>query len=400
MDVLSLEALGFLAAAAAALALPTPRAARLAILGIANLAFLALAHPAAPAVFLATTLAAFALARAAARGLAAPLFAAACVPFAGLLLLPKTGLLGEAPGAAALGGFAAAFAKAPAFFVGGSYFTLRALQMVFDARREGAAPASLLETIAWNGFFPTLTAGPIERSQHFAESLGRLGRPSPEDLLDGSWRIFLGLLKKVVLSQLFYAWAAPLLAFETGASVARGEAWAALYAFGLYFYFDFSGYSDLALGAGRFCGIRLAENFDNPFLRPNISEFWRTWHVSLSTWIRDYVFLPLCGRSTSPWRPRAASVASMVLCGLWHGPTLGWAIWGAFHGSALAAHQSWVSFLRRRLRWKQRLAKSRVAWAASTFVTFNFLAFAWTWTAYASTGVGTTLRFLRLLVTG
>jgi D-alanyl-lipoteichoic acid acyltransferase DltB (MBOAT superfamily) len=354
----------------------------------------------APAIFLAVTTFAWLLARVAARGMGGMVALVATLPLVSLLFLPKLGVFGVSSAVSGLSGFAAAFAKAPAFFVGCSYFTLRALQLVFDARREGRVDTNYLETVAWNGFFPTIVAGPIERSQHFRESLATLGRPQPWDFVEGSWRIFVGLLKKVVLSQLAFAWAQPLLDFESGRIPTQASAWAALYAFGFYFYFDFSGYSDLAIGAGRFCGIRLAENFDQPMFRPSISEFWRTWHISLSTWIRDYVFLPLCGKTTNPWRPRAASVGSMILCGFWHGPTLGWGIWGLFHGLALAIHQSWVSFLRRHFRWKQRLAKSWTARALATIVTFNFLAFAWVWTAYATRGPETTLRYLRLLFVG
>ncbi len=397
MDVISYPAAAFLAAAVVLLALPTGRTIRLALLVAANLGFLGLCDRLAPAVFLAVSLAAFGLAHLGARGLGSFSFGLLALPIAALLFVPKTGLLGSAPGAESLAGFAAAFARAPAYTIGASYFTLRALHFAIDARREGRVPIPLLEMLAWNGFFPTLLAGPIERAPHFAESFPTLGRPSLHDVLDGIARIFVGLVKKVVLSEIALRWAQPLLDFEQGVVPSVGVAWLALYAFGLYFYFDFAGYSDLALGAGRLCGIRLAENFDNPYLRPNISEFWRTWHISLSTWIRDYVFLPLCGRSSSPWRPRFASVAAMVLCGLWHGPTIGWAVWGLFHGVALAVHQSWTAWLRRHFAWKRRLASSRLTTLVATLVTFHFLALAWTWTAYATTGLSTSLRYLALL---
>ena len=202
MDVLSLEALAFLAAVALLLAIagwsasPASRNARLAVLSLANLAFLGIAHPAAPAVFLATTVAAWGLARLAARGLAAPLFAALVVPIASLLFLPKLGIFGESAGAAGLSGFAAAFAKAPAFSWDAP--TSRCARSRWSSTRAASArrSPSLLETIAWNGFFPTIVAGPIERSQHFAESLDRIGKPNVDDLLEGAWRIFLGLLKR------------------------------------------------------------------------------------------------------------------------------------------------------------------------------------------------------------
>lgn len=405
MDVISLRAAGFLALAVVLLAIPAPRTARLVLLTIANLAFLALLHPGAPAVFAAVTLAAYVGAKIAAsanatkengtfspRNITVTIFS---LLIGSLLFLPKTGIFGGASGAAS--GFAANFAKSPAYFAGASYFTLRALQFMFDARREGIVHFNILELFAWNGFFPTILAGPIERSQHFEQSLQNLGRPSFADIQDGVWRIYLGLLKKLVLSQIFFTWAQPLVDFERHIVPTTGEAWLSLYSFGLYFYFDFSGYSDLALGAGRFCGIRLAENFDNPYLRPNISEFWRTWHISLSSWIRDYVFLPLCGKGGSPRRAHVASVVSMVLCGLWHGPTAGWALWGVLHGAALSIHQSWTAWLRKHFKWKQKLAKSKTAKIVAIVFTFHFLAVAWTWTAYASTGVGTTWRFLLLL---
>jgi D-alanyl-lipoteichoic acid acyltransferase DltB (MBOAT superfamily) len=398
MDVLSFQALAFLGAAIAALFVARRLGAAVPALCLVNLAFLALADPWAPAVFLAVTAGAWLLAKAAARGMSSVFFAVLTLPFAALLFLPKTGIFGVSEAAAGLGGFAANFARSPAAFVGASYFTLRALQLVFDARREGRAPLGLLDTIAWNGFFPTIVAGPIERSQHFALSLEKLGRPDLDDVLDGSWRVFVGLVKKVVLSQIAYAWAAPLLDFERGIVPQRLDALLALYAFGFYFYFDFSGYSDLALGAGRFCGIRLAENFDNPMFRPSIAEFWRTWHISLSTWIRDYVFVPLCGRSVNPWRARAASVASMTLCGLWHGPTLGWVLWGVLHGTALSVHQAWTGFLRKRFRVKQRLAKSKLAYAVSVVVMLQFLSLTWIWTAYANENVHLTIRYLRIVV--
>lgn len=415
MDIVSLRAAGFLAAAVLLLLIPAPRTVRLGLLVVANFAFLALLSPGAPGVFAAVTLAAWLAAKFACRRpagaagetggeVAAPggaagnaLFVIFSIAIGSLLFLPKTGWFGGSGGAGDAG-FAANLAKSPAYFAGASYFTLRALQFMWDARREGVVHYNLLEMFAWNGFFPTILAGPIERSQHFAESIQNLGRPRFDDVLHGSWRIYLGLLKKVVLSQIFFTWAQPMMRFEQGVVPGHLDAWLSLYSFGFYFYFDFSGYSDLAIGGARFCGIRLAENFDNPYLRPNISEFWRTWHISLSSWIRDYVFLPLCGRGGSAWRPHVASVLSMVLCGLWHGLTPGWAVWGVFHGVALSIHQQWTAWLRRHFKWKQKLAKSKTARIVAIIITFHFLAVAWTLTAYATTGLATTARFVGLLL--
>jgi alginate O-acetyltransferase complex protein AlgI len=185
-------------------------------------------------------------------------------------------------------------------------------------------------------------------------------------------------LKRVVLGQLAFAWARPIAQFELGgAPLAWSEAWTALYAMCLYAYFDFAGYSDLALGSARLFGLRLAENFAYPYLRPSIAEFWQGWHISLSTWIRDYLFLPMCGRSASALRPHLAALGSMALCGLWHAPELGWLLWGLAHGAGLSCHQAWTLFLRKRFALKKRLARSLPYRVLATLLTFHFVALTW-----------------------
>ena len=285
-----------------------------------------------------------------------------------------------------------------AMFIGASYFTLRALHVVLDARRTRTLHFGLFDFLVYNSFFPTTVAGPIERADHFALSYARLGRPTRDDLADGVVRIFQGLLKKVVLGGIALAWAAPIAGFASAARPpSSGHAWIALYAITLYAYFDFAGYSDMAIGVARLMGLRLAENFDNPYLRPSIAEFWRGWHISLSFWIRDYLFLPMCGRTASAIRPHVAALCSMTLCGLWHGPNPGWVLWGVLHGAGLSVHQAWTVWLRKHFALKKRLAKSKAVRVVATALTFHFVALTWVFVAIDPLRVMPSMRYLGVL---
>ncbi|MBI4879950.1 MAG: MBOAT family protein [Planctomycetes bacterium] len=375
MDVISSGALLFLAAAAGALLLPLPGRAKRGLLLLFNAAFLYLFHPLAPLLFLAASCLAFAAARVAARGAPRALLWLAAAPLLAFLFLPKLPFLAAASAGASASNLAG---SRLVLFIGASYYTLRALHFVLDARRQGTLHFGLLDFLAYNSFFPALIAGPIERADHFKETFDRLGRPDLADVGEGVKRIFFGLLKRVVLGSILLQWAAPILSFAPDApGPPWWRAWSALYAVALFAYFDFAGYSDLAIGAARLLGIRLAENFDNPYLRGSIAEFWRGWHLSLSFWIRDYLFLPLSGRSASRLRPHLAALVSMTLCGLWHGPNAGWIAWGFLHGAGLSLHQAWTQWLRRRFRLKKRLAASRLYRVLCVLLTFHFVCLTW-----------------------
>lgn len=376
MELLSVHAVLFIAAAAVAAAMPLPLVARKALLLIANAAFLWTFHPLAPVVFLATSLLGFVAARLGAAGASPAVFALGAAPLLVPLFLPKLGWLWSAAGGSEV---ANAVGSRAAMFIGASYFTLRALSFAFDARRRGQLTFGLFDYLTWNSFFPTIVSGPIERADHFDETFARLGRPSADDLVQAVVRIFIGLFKYRVLGSIARAWADPVFQFASGhGAPPTAQAWIAIYAWLLYTWCDFAGYSDMAIGVARLFGIRLAENFDNPFWKPSISDFWRGWHLSLSFWIRDYLFVPLAGRSASPWRPHAAALASMTLCGLWHQPNAGWALWGLTHGVGLSVHQAWTTRLRKNFALKKKLAKSLGWRLLGIFLTFNFVAFSWT----------------------
>ncbi|MEZ5979786.1 MAG: MBOAT family O-acyltransferase [Planctomycetota bacterium] len=373
MDLISFEAVGFLAAVFAVLRLPVSFAIRRWALFVFNLGFLATFDPLAPAIFLATSSFAYALARWSVTGPPSWKLWAAGAPLLLPLFLPKLGLFASQAGDTASN----VLGSRVVLFVGASYFTLRAIHFVVDSRRKGRVALSFVDHLTWNSFFPTVVAGPIERSEHFAATYPKLGRADLDDLVAAVVRIFQGLLKRVVLAPLCLAWARDVSTFGLGDHLAAGDAWISLYAICLYAYLDFAGYSDLAIGAARLFGIKLAENFDNPYLRTSISEFWKGWHISLSFWIRDYLFIPMCGRSSSKLRPHVAAVASMVLCGLWHGPTPAWALWGFLHGAGLSVHQVWTIWLRKRFKLRKRLAASRAVRVVAVLLTFHFVALTW-----------------------
>ncbi len=387
MELISFQALAFVLAGALALgALPAGAARKAGLLSL-NLVFLASFDARALLVFGLTALIGFGAARLAAGGASRALVTAAALPLLVPLFLPKLDFGSLLPGLgladaalaveAADGGLGNVLGSRLVLFIGASYFTLRALHFVIDAFRRRALPLGFFDYLIWNSFFPTIVAGPIERADHFAKTYGKLGRPDRGDLEAAAIRIFHGLLKQVVLAPIALAWAHPIANFSSDVALGAGDAWLALYAICLYAYFDFAGYSDLAIGAARLYGIRLAENFDNPYLRPSIAEFWRGWHLSLSYWIRDYLFLPMCGRSRSLLRPHVAALASMTLCGLWHAPQRGWILWGLAHGIGLSAHQAWTLFLRKRFALKKKLGRSRAFHVAAVVLTFHFVALTW-----------------------
>jgi alginate O-acetyltransferase complex protein AlgI len=208
------------------------------------------------------------------------------------------------------------------------------------------------------------------------------GTDLKKDVFAGAERIVHGLFKKFVLVQLVHPY---VLTNQTQAlsGLSPGAVLLGLYAYALYFYFDFSGYSDLAIGSARLLGVQLPENFNNPFLKKNIRELWTNWHMSLTAWLVDYIYWPLVRkfRDASYLRERPvllSNVGMMITfigCGMWHGEAVHFLIWGAYHGlgiSALTIYQR----QKRKIRnpFLQRYFRSRFSAIAGTFFTFNFFA--------------------------
>lgn len=218
--------------------------------------------------------------------------------------------------------------------LGVSYYTLKNIHFLVQSGRGDFDGVTWVRYLAYVAFFPMFTAGPIERLERFAGD-GAGARFDPARFSGGLERIALGMGKKFILADMVLAGCLAPGSLTVGG--APGMSWgqlaaAAFFRF-LFVYVEFSGYTDIAVGTGRLFGYELMENFRFPMLRPNLAEFWRAWHISLSSWVRDYIFFPLLGLTRSP---AFAIVAAMTAMGLWHDVKPGWVLWGLHHGVGLA----------------------------------------------------------------
>src|SRR5688572_21753883 len=219
--------------------------------------------------------------------------------------------------------------------IGISFYTFQSLSYTIDVwRGRIQAERSLLRFAVYVAFFPQLVAGPIVRAAEFMPQVRAALRVDIEDVNFAIFRITKGLFKKVVLGDLVAANFTDLV-FTTPTQYTSLENLLALYAFTLQIYADFSGYSDMAIGVARLLGFRLPENFDRPYQSRDVGEFWRRWHMTLSTWLRDYVFFPLGGSRGSQARTYFNLWLTMVLVGVWHGASWNFVIYGNLHAAAL-----------------------------------------------------------------
>jgi alginate O-acetyltransferase complex protein AlgI len=216
-----------------------------------------------------------------------------------------------------------------------SFFTFEFVHYLYDVSKGSASIRSPAQFAAFTFYFPSLVAGPIKRYQPFTESLeAGLARAPIDDVKLGLVRIAVGLVKKIVIADNLTA----AIAFwqPQFAELPFAGRWALMGAIGLRILMDFSGYSDIAIGLGLMMGIKLPENFNWPYFAANLSEFWHRWHISLSSWIRDYVYIPLGGNRHGLARKALNALAAFALCGLWHGAAWNFVFWGLYHGAGLA----------------------------------------------------------------
>lgn len=228
--------------------------------------------------------------------------------------------------------------------LGISFFTFHAISYVVDVyRRTSEARRNPLEVVLYFMFFPQLIAGPIIRYKDIAAQLSRRV-VTVDGFAYGVRRFVVGLGKKVLIANTLGACVDHVFA-TAPADVSRPLVWFALAAYTLQIYFDFSGYSDMAIGMARMFGFEFLENFDFPYVSKSIQEFWRRWHISLSRWFRDYLYVPLGGNRVPPWRVYVNLVVVFFLCGLWHGAKWTFVVWGLIHGAFLVLER--VGALRR-----------------------------------------------------
>ena len=222
-----------------------------------------------------------------------------------------------------------------------SFFTFEFIHYIVDARAGRLPDHTPADFFAFMLFFPTMIAGPIKRFQRFQPQVGT-ARASAQDVNDGMTRIVIGLAKKIVIADTIAPLARPLFSAAGVASAGRQTLLIALLAFTLQIYMDFSGYSDIAIGSARLFGIRVPENFSWPYVRTSIAQFWRHWHMSLTSWITDYVYIPLGGSRHGLARTGLNSIAALAISGLWHGAQWHFLAWGLYHGLLLAGYRSYV----------------------------------------------------------
>jgi alginate O-acetyltransferase complex protein AlgI len=222
--------------------------------------------------------------------------------------------------------------------VGISFYTFQAMSYTIDVYRR-AIPASrnLVNFLAFVSFFPQLVAGPIERASHLLPQFERTLNISRTMIEEGVWLIVWGMFKKVVIADNLDPLANMVY---QGASYSGPAVVLATVAFGFQIYCDFSGYSDIARGLARVLGFDIMVNFSLPYFAANIREFWQRWHISLSTWLRDYLYISLGGNRRGRARMYANLFATMLLGGLWHGAAWNFVLWGAWHGAGLIVHRA------------------------------------------------------------
>jgi D-alanyl-lipoteichoic acid acyltransferase DltB (MBOAT superfamily) len=271
-------------------------------------------------------------------------------------------------------------------WIGFSYLAFRLLHILLDFRSGRLKRLSLPQFILYALFFPAIAAGPIARVEQFVQALA--APHDAERLTRGAMRLMRGLFKKFVLADSIALMAlSPQLASDalTGTLSGTLTLWLALYAYAFRLFWDFSGYTDIAIGIGIWAGIKLPENFDAPYLKRNLQAFWNSWHMTLSAWFRAYFFMPasreLLRTPLKAWREGVVLVAqlsTMILIGLWHGAALNFVLWGAWHGVGLWLFRQWSL---RAARWdafvQARPLLARAISVLSVLLTFHYVALGW-----------------------
>lgn len=255
--------------------------------------------------------------------------------------------------------------------VGISFFTFQTMSYTIDIYRRELEPTDdLLSFAVFVAFFPQLVAGPIERAKRLLPQFTSDRKPiTGDEVSSGLLLIFIGLFKKVAIADAL----APLVqdTFAEAATASWMHLLVGVYAFSLQIYGDFSGYSSIARGSARLLGIDLMVNFNQPYLARNITHFWRTWHISLSTWLRDYLYIPLGGNRGGGAATQRNLMLTMLLGGLWHGAAWTFVVWGGLHGLYLVVH--------RRMGVSDRSETAIPTWRdiPAIFGTFHLVAFSW-----------------------
>lgn len=267
--------------------------------------------------------------------------------------------------------------------LGMSYFCFRAAAYMFEIYHNQLDPVGFWKYIQYTLFWPTLTAGPIERPRQFFEQTKAPKAPTGNDLVEGFARVMIGFFKKAVLAEIFVNLARPYLnlnplSFSAELSqIQTPHLWLCVTSYYLFLYCDFSGYSDIAIGVSRMMGIRIMENFRWPILASNVADFWRRWHISLTSWVTDYIYIALGGNRKGLKKAGQYTLIAMLVVGAWHGLSLHFLLWGAYHGAFLILYRNW------RKKWRKSFMSDEGQGAGiftrflSWFLTFTVINLGW-----------------------
>ncbi len=253
--------------------------------------------------------------------------------------------------------------------VGISFYTFQSISYVVDVYKGDVRPTETwLEYVFFLSFFPALVAGPIVRADYFLPQIRENHRATHTELYAALWLIIVGILKKAVIAD--YIAQYNDLIFDNPGGYSGFETLMGVIGYTMQIYCDFSGYSDMAIGLALIMGFRLNRNFNFPYKSKNLTEFWRRWHISLSTWLRDYVYIPLGGNRKGTFRTYVNNFLTMLIGGLWHGAAWKFVFWGAMHGAGLAVHKATMPLTR-------RLPDSWPVKAVGWIVTMMFVSLLW-----------------------
>ncbi len=245
--------------------------------------------------------------------------------------------------------------------IGISFFTFQALSYIIDVYRQKIEPQKKIINLGlYIALFPQLLAGPIVRYHDIAAQLA--GRTvTTQVFATGIQRFLFGLSKKVLIANPMGVIVDQILALP-GSELTAPVAWLGIFCFTLQLYYDFSGYSDMAIGLGKMFGFHFLENFNYPYISRSMSEFWRRWHISLGTWIRDYIYLPLGGNRLGEVRTQINLFFVFFLCGLWHGASWNYVIWGVYNGIFILIDRTRISDFRRKLWFPLQIILLLLIW--------------------------------------
>lgn len=277
--------------------------------------------------------------------------------------------------------------------LGISFFTFTQIAFLVDAYQGKAREYSFVHYALFVSYFPHLIAGPI---LHHAEMMPQFARreiyhPDAGKLAAGATLLVLGLAKKVLIADGVGVYVAPIFdAARGGAALTFLEAWSGALAYTFQLYFDFSGYSDMAVGLSLLFGVKLPANFYSPYKAANIIEFWRRWHITLSRFLRDYLYVPLGGNRRGPARRYINVLVTMLLGGLWHGAGWTFVLWGALHGVYLCVNHGWIA-----LRHSLGYAPQATAWGRALGCGLTFIAVVVGWVIFRADSMSTAWLMLR-----